>query len=444
MPAINTRGGMSAQAFGWTTSIGKVNFIGLLGVTSSDAVGRCVAIDSSDNVYMGGYSSSTISFQIAKYNKKGVIQWQKALSSSSQAVCLSIALDSSGNVYACGYSNNSGTYDLEIAKYDTSGTLQWQRVLGRVDSTGGTGITIDGSGNIFVCGYYSPTSGTFIQLAKYDSSGTIQWKKQISSAGNSDAAYSIALDSSGNIYICGSGVVSGQTALLIVKCDSTGSNVWQRTIDNSPDYFSYGQSVTVDSSGNVYVCGSVNFSGNSWILAKYNSSGTIQWQRVLTTSGVDLDASSIILDSSSNIYVCGTSAGFSQPRYIQIAKYDSSGSISWQRKLSNSSTTDVSYGFSIKLDNSGNFCVLGYFGQFSTIPNYYKFLFAKLPTSGALTGTYTVGGIPFTYAASSQTDVSSGFNEAAYTLTTATSSLTDEASTLTDAASSLTSTVKYI
>ena len=42
--------------------------------------------------------------------------------------------------------------------------------------------------------------------------------------------------------------------------------------------------VAVDGSGNAYICGgsfSVGGSGQELIVAKYNTSGTIQWQRTL-------------------------------------------------------------------------------------------------------------------------------------------------------------------
>ena len=40
-----------------------------------------------------------------------------------------------------------------------------------------------------------------------------------------------------------------------------------------------GRMIAVDSSGNVYVNGTTNFTGGyDWLIAKYNSSGTLEWQ----------------------------------------------------------------------------------------------------------------------------------------------------------------------
>ena len=94
---------------------------------------------------------------------------------------------------------------------------------------------------------------------------------------------------------------------------------------------SNGYGVTTDSSGNFYVIGTSN-DGNTYpIIAKYNSSGVIQWQRKLrqTISGT---GRGIAVDSSGNVYICG--AGYTGSLfYIITAKYDSSGAIQWQRSL---------------------------------------------------------------------------------------------------------------
>ena len=195
-----------------------------------------------------------------------------------------------------------------------------------------------------------------------------------------------------------------------------------------------GFSIAVDSSGNVYVCGYSGASGTDDIqIAKYNTSGTIQWQRRLGGSG-DQYGQSIAVDSSGNVYVCGY-AGAGSTFDFQIAKYNTSGTIQWQRRLGSSSAN--AFGQSIAVDSSGNVYVCGHSGASGT----NDIQIAKLPGDGSLTGTYSVGGYSFTYAASSHPDAASSLTDAASSLTDAASSLTAAATTLTDAASTLTSTV---
>jgi hypothetical protein len=169
------------------------------------------------------------------------------------------------------------------------------------------------------------------------------------------------------------------------------------------------------------------------LIAKYNSSGAVQWQRKLGDASVDsvYGSHSIALDSSDNAYVCWSN-GTGQ---LGIAKYNSSGTIQWQRTLTGSNCQ----GWGVAIDTAGTLYISG-----SVAIGAKRFLFAKLPSDGSLTGTYSVGGVSLTYAASSLTDSATTLTEATSTLTAATSTLVDAATTLTEATSTLTSAVTTI
>ena len=408
---------------------GDSYWIATLGGTASD-VGYKVTRDSSDNFYVAGSSDSTT--LVAKFDSSGVLQWQRTLGGTNNDFALGISVDTSGNVYVAAYSNSGGSgYDALIFKYNSSGTIQWQRTLGDGSSNLFTGIAVDSAGYIYAVG----TTGINpdILIAKYNSSGTIQWQRTLGGGGN-DYGESIALDNSGNIYIGGRSNSPGSAGAydyLIAKYNSSGTLQWQRVLGGTGSEYGYG--IELDNSGNIYIGGRSNTAGAGsydYLIAKYNNSGVIQWQRII--GGVANDScNDLAVDSLGNAYLVGYSQSVS-PTAVLIVKYDSSGTLQWQRTLSagvNEAGNDIT------VDSLDNICFVG--NTSSGGGGAQDVLIAKLPSDGSLTGTHG----SFTWAASSFTAATSTFTDAAGSLTDSAASLTDTASTFTVSASSLTSTL---
>jgi hypothetical protein len=400
------------------------------------------AVDSSGNVYLGGRSDDTtfFVFQLVKYNTNGTLQWQKQLTTGSIG---SIVLDSSANIYFTGANNNNG---ISTVKYDTSGSLQWQRAINDNGGSGGNqltgyGIALDSSSNVYVSGYDADndTGAATWFIAKYNSSGTLQWQKYYAASTGYCISYGIAIDSSDNRYCCGFVLPGTYTTGIVIKLNSSGVLQWQRQLDLSGSSFSISlQAVAVDSSGNIYVSGSAT---NYNLTACYNSSGSLQWQRAFSTSvGNAFSAQSIAIDSSANVYVFGSGGSASGYGQYMIIKYNSSGSIQWQRSMR--ITANLNMGAASISVLGTNLYITGTSNTGGSSP--YNTLFAKLPTSGALTGTYSVGGSAVTYAASSGTDSAGAASGSTPTYTITTPSFTGSTTTYTDATSTLTSSVTLI
>jgi hypothetical protein len=193
--------------------------------------------------------------------------------------------------------------------------------------------------------------------------------------------YGIATDASGNSYIAGStDVYNASTDALIVKLDSSGAVQWQRTLGTS-GIASYCFGIATDPSGNCYITGQTPVSSvAAAFVAKYDTSGTLQWQRTLGTSGSTTAGYGIAVDSSGNSYITGPSS--LSGTQILTAKYDTSGALQWQRTLDNSGGSDT--GNAIAVDSSGN-C---YICAAVTGPMLFV---AKYNTSGTLQWQRTLG-----------------------------------------------------
>jgi hypothetical protein len=202
-----------------------------------------------------------------------------------------IKLDSTGNIYVsgeCQVNGQSGFYGF-ITKINSSGVIQWQRKV--ISATVGAptcvikNITLDSSGNVYCVGNSNTGGGT---IYKYNSSGALQWQRGITGPAGSGALtniFAVALDAAGsNVYVTGYTQFStGPTVnkAYIVKYNSSGTIQWQRYFLSSSFGGGLWGSVrlTTDSSSNVYITGSALNSGNQSYLLKYDSTGAFQFAR---------------------------------------------------------------------------------------------------------------------------------------------------------------------
>ena len=457
MPLPTTFAGDSARGeglFASTISLSAGYWMSILS-SPSLTLGYGVTIDSSGNVYICGQgvdsAGATIAF-VSKWNSSGVLQWQRTLTdvySPPNTILQNITVDSSGNVYVCGSGLNASNFNVQfIAKWNSSGTLQWQRTLNsaggyKTQTDASLGIYVDSSSNVYVCGNGADGAGNgILSLSKWDSSGTLQFQKKLVGSSVSLKGTGITLDSSGNIYVCG----NTQGRVFISKWDSSGTLQWQTSVGNPGAVAgASGNATVLDSSGNVYVAGGGQNSAGYAIqfIAKWNSSGTLQWQRTLTdvNSTPGGSAYGISIDSSNYIYVCGSGYSSAGRTVQSISKWDSSGTIQWQRTITDNSSIPSDVASKIIVDNSGNMYVVGYI-----LPSTGTFVasISKLPTDGSRTGTYSNSVFGFTYASSSWTAATSTWSSTNPAYTASTSTWTAATSTWTAATSTWTTSTVSI
>jgi hypothetical protein len=216
--------------------------------TSSEDAGRGVAVDSSGNAYVTGYTEGALTganagsrdIFLTKYNSSGAQQWIRQIGTSAHDYGYSVAVDSSGNAYVTGYTSgaltgaNAGSSDVFVTKYNSSGTQQWIRQIGTSASDTGSGVAVDSSGNAYVTGYTGgaltgASAGSYdVFVTKYNSSGTQQWMRQIGTSA-SDTGSGVAVDSSGNAYVTGytegalTGANAGDEDIFLLKYDTHGN-----------------------------------------------------------------------------------------------------------------------------------------------------------------------------------------------------------------------------
>ena len=418
------------------------HYASLLNLGAIDEL-RDIAFGSADDAYVVGltdFGGGARSAWILKVNTDGVIQWSRILSGSGGDYGYGIGVDGSDNVYIILETGSTGLGGTEfgIAKYNSSGVLQWQRSLGTSANNWGYHIEVDASGNSYVVGRTGTGTGSDSGLiAKYNSSGVIQWQRTLGTT-YIDQFNGVTIDSSGNAYVSGTWRFANSgsaTDGLIAKYNSSGVLQWQRGWGNTsfgnPNFVN---KIAVDSNDNVYaVSQSWDGSPYSYVatVAKITSAGNLAWQRKLRgTSGTDSWQSAAV-DADNNLYLVGnTLDGGLSGNNILMAKYDSSGVIQWQR-IYGSSNNDNGYG--VGVDSAGSFYVTG-----MATPTDYMAILNKFPTDGSGTGSFVLDGTTYSYQASSLNEVAAGQGFGSISLTDAAGTHTDQSSSLTDSVASAT------
>jgi hypothetical protein len=349
------------------------------GVTPSESNSNAVATDMHGNVYIAGnYSGNGIAF-------------------------------GADTLYGTGYT--IGDPFLFLVKYDASGNVLW------VKNTGMWGneplsLATDAWGNVYMAGYFynhqlafgsdtltcdTVTNQRMMFLVKYDGTGNVLWARTApAAAGSWVAAGSVCTDPAGDVLVTGSftssqlifgadtltNVSGGDRDLFLAKYDASGNVLWARQTRmgiSSSDCYS---AISADAAGNVYLggyfsgCG-VYFGATYFtmteggpFLVKYNTDGLLQW--VKSATGAYNYINAVNVDVNGNIIVAGTFWGdltlgintlredsmatVSAVHEIFLAKYDSSGNVSWAKAINGFTTTQA-----MTTDGAGNIYIAGGF-----------------------------------------------------------------------------------
>jgi uncharacterized delta-60 repeat protein len=353
---------------------------------------EAIAVDVNGNVYVSGWSrgyQTMNDYATIKYDSMGSQLWVNRYDGPISGFdnAWDMVLDPCDNVLVTGESPNVDTnLDYVSIKYSSTGEERWVR---RYDGMYGLDdvankIVADSIGNIFVTGYCLRSADVgYCATIKYDSMGTLLWDDYfIMIDTSSTCGYSISFDMAGNIYIAGQvSRYSEATDIFIVKYNSDGNEQWFAIYDNpehSNDYYAQ----LINSGQYIYICGAsfdtlTNF---NYLLAKYDSSGTLIWERNYDGfSNYDI-TQDMAIDNVGNIIVTGRSRNNTTDYDFATLKYDSSGNQKWVKRY-NGPGNGWDEPSAITIDSNDDIYITG---CCTDIDGDYDYVTIKYDTSGNL------------------------------------------------------------
>lgn len=229
----------------------------------------------------------------------------------------------------------------------------------------------DNSGNVFIAGFKS-NSGNWedptarIILLKYSPEGSLLWSKTFQSrSGGRTAPYSMAVDDSGNAYICGVADTLNNilySRALVVKFKGNGDTVWSRYNGISLYQWAY-KDIKVDHSGTVYLSYELHVSSGpspGWAsyCVKYNTAGVLLWS---STQNINVADAKVDIDGSGNAYLAGTRYS-PVPYDIFVTQIDQNGTPQWSTVYNNpNNSNDVVTALKVE-PTTGDVFVTGWSG----------------------------------------------------------------------------------
>jgi len=283
------------------------------------------SLDSSGNIYMPGSfnnGSRAVGF-LGKVSATGTSTYQKTLTNPSGSVLFYAGtLDSAQTTFYAGMT----TAGIGITSYTSAGAVNWQywyRSPNATNNAGSTwGMATDSSNNVYAVGYGDGVNWNRLWLVKTNSSGTFQWGLEAGSAGSFGEC--VGVDSSDNVYVGGL-TDAGTNGAFLAKLNSSGSVTWKKLLNPGGGNYIWWDSMNVNSSNSTVTVVGHNSSAEV-VFAQYDFNGNLNWQRSTNASGTN--ALGVAIDASNNIYVA-----FVVSSGVNIIKFDSSGTVQWQRRI---------------------------------------------------------------------------------------------------------------
>lgn len=316
---------------------------------------------------------------VSKYDPDGEEVWTRQFGTASRDEATAVATDSSDNIYVAGYTQgslggtNEGSFDVFVRKYDPEGNEVWTEQFGGNSADFATAVAVDGNGNVLVAGSgFVPTephphAGLAHFVRKYEQAADGRAVTEVWTYRTDSSVADIAVAADGSVILTGSEWVFQTTnEVFVAKLNPDGGELWAKPFGSGDpaetgeegrelpdtrhpmelwqdllDYQDAGSAVAVDHAGNIYVTGYVGaldtgsgLRNHQAFLLRLTPDGEEVWA-ILFEEEHHTHGSAVALDSAGDIIVSGNTTGFMDQRTpagteMFVRKVSPAGQLLWQ------------------------------------------------------------------------------------------------------------------
>lgn len=290
-----------------------------------------------------------------------VLEWNRTYGGPYGDGAWSLQGTRDGGYIIPGYTSSLGQgSDLWMIKVDPIGEKQWDKTFGGSGEDVGYSVIQTRDGGYVIAGTTKSygIGNEYLWLIRTDPNGTRMWDRTfggfVSSSG--DGAWSVNETKDGSYIITGyvRSFGAGAKDLWLVKTDSQGKKLWDKTFGGSKD--DVGMSV-VEAGDNGYVVAGRTASYGSgkddiWLI-KTDLSGKEQWNR--TFGGSEDDVGLQVLETPDGYVVTGRTESEGAVERAFLLKTDLSGKKQWEKTYDKDSSS-----LSVQQTADGGFVLAGH------------------------------------------------------------------------------------
>jgi hypothetical protein len=302
-----------------------------------------------------------------------VTAWQKIYGGTGTEIGRSIAQTNDGGYIITGNTSSFGTgndFDVYLLKTDANGNMLWQKNYGGtgsfwVDDDEGRSVAQTSDGGYIIAGWtrsYGTLNGTIktedVYLIKTDSNGNLLWQRTYGGT-SFDTSFSVSQTVDGGYIITGetSSYGAGDSDVYLIKTDANGNLIWQKTYGGVK--WDRGESILQTKDGNYIIAGGTTSYGAGGIdvyLIKTDANGNLIWQKTYGGSNED-EAASILEDKDGNYLIVGHTYSYGTGMGdVYLIKTDANGNLIWQKTYGG---TGSDIGFSVSHTVDSDYIIAG-------------------------------------------------------------------------------------